>query len=55
MLGDLQQRLGQRARAEASLRKAVDYGERAVAQEPDRPLPRHDLEVARRLLKGLRE
>ncbi len=55
VLGELQQQRGKRSRAEASLRKAVEHGERAVAQEPDRPLSRHNLEEARRLLRALRE
>jgi tetratricopeptide (TPR) repeat protein len=54
-LGELQQQLGQRPRAEATLRKAIDYGEKAVALAPDRPLPRHNLEVARRMLQELRD
>jgi tetratricopeptide (TPR) repeat protein len=54
-LGKLQQCLGKRAAAEVSLQKAIDYGEQAVAREPDRPLPRHHLDVARRALEELRE
>jgi tetratricopeptide (TPR) repeat protein len=52
-LGELQARSGKRPEAEASLRKAIDYGEKAVAREPERPLPRHNLDVARRTLDGL--
>jgi tetratricopeptide (TPR) repeat protein len=52
-LGVLQQRLGKRARAEASFRKAIDHGEKAVVQEPEQPPARQNLEVARRLLKEL--
>jgi len=54
-LGELQQQLGKRSQAESTLGKAIDYGERAVAAEPERPLLSHNLEVARRLLGGLRE
>jgi tetratricopeptide (TPR) repeat protein len=54
-LGELQHHLGKRPQAEASLRKGIDYGEKAVAQDPERPLPRHNLEVARRLLEDMRE
>jgi tetratricopeptide (TPR) repeat protein len=54
-LAELQQQLGQRSAAESSLQKGIDYGEKAVALEPDRPLPKHNLEVARRRLDGLRE
>ncbi len=54
-LGELQLQRGKRARAEASLRKAVEHGERAVADNPDGPLPRRHLDVARRLLKQLRK
>ena len=46
---------GKRPQAEASLLKGIAYGEEAVALEPDRPLPRHNLEAARRTLDGLRE
>jgi tetratricopeptide (TPR) repeat protein len=54
-LGELQQQQGKRSEAEAILKKGIDYAEKAVALDPDRPLPRHNLEVARRLLEGLRE
>jgi tetratricopeptide (TPR) repeat protein len=55
LLGELRQRLGERAPAEEALKKGIEYGEKAVAQDPDRPLPRHNLETARRLLEELRE
>jgi tetratricopeptide (TPR) repeat protein len=54
-LGEFQQRLGKSSQAESSLRKAIDYGEKAVGLERDRPLASHNLEVARRMLEGLRE
>jgi tetratricopeptide (TPR) repeat protein len=37
------------------LKKAIEYGERAVVLDADRPLPRHNLDVARHMLDGLRE
>src|SRR5205085_11867906 len=55
LLGELQQQLGQRPAAEATLKKAIDYGEKAVTLDPDRPLPKHNLDVARQMLDGLRE
>jgi tetratricopeptide (TPR) repeat protein len=55
LLGELQQKQGKRAEAEAAVRKSIDYGEQAVALDPDRPLPKHNLEVARQTLDGLRE
>jgi tetratricopeptide (TPR) repeat protein len=54
ILGELQGQAGKGAAAEESLRRAIDYGEKAVALDPDRPLPRHNLEVARQMLEGLR-
>lgn len=54
-LAAVQQDRGDRAAAEAALRRSEEYGERAVALAPDRPLPRHHLEEARRLLDGLRD
>jgi tetratricopeptide (TPR) repeat protein len=54
-LGDLQQQLGNRSSAEASLKKAIDYGEKSVDLEQDRPLPKRNLEVARSLLDALHE
>ncbi len=41
--------------AEAAARQSVAQGERAVAQEPDRPLPRHNLDLARQTLDRLRQ
>jgi tetratricopeptide (TPR) repeat protein len=55
LLGELKQKLGDRSQSEAALKKAIEYGEKAVAQEPDRPLTKHNLEVARRMLDGLHE
>ena len=54
-LGDLQERLGKRSESEASLKKAIDYGQRSVDLEPGRPLAKHNLDIARRMLDGLRE
>jgi tetratricopeptide (TPR) repeat protein len=54
-LGQLQQQLGKRPQAEESLKKAIEYGEKAVARDPNRPLPRHNLDLARRTLEGVRE
>jgi tetratricopeptide (TPR) repeat protein len=53
-LAEVQQQLRKRSPAEASLKKAIEYGEQAIALEPDRPLSRHNLEVARQQLEGLR-
>jgi tetratricopeptide (TPR) repeat protein len=52
-LADVQQQQGKRAEAEASLKKAIAYGESAVSLEPGRPLPRHNLEIARQMLADL--
>jgi tetratricopeptide (TPR) repeat protein len=54
-VAELQQQRGKRSEAEAALKKSIDYGEKAVALDPGRPLPRHNLEVARQMLEGLRE
>jgi tetratricopeptide (TPR) repeat protein len=54
-LGELQQQLGKRSAAEATLKKGIDCGEKAVALDPGRPLPKHNLEVARQMLEELRE
>ena len=54
-LGKLQQQLGKRDAAKASLRMGIDFGEKAVALNPDRPLVRHNLEAARQTLAGLQE
>ena len=54
-LGGLQRRLGKRSDSEASFKKAIDYGENAVALDPARAFAKHNLEVARRNLEGLRE
>src|SRR5262249_43787436 len=54
-LGDLEQQLGKRSAAEATFKKAIDYGEKAVSLDPDRPLPKHNLEVARQMLDGLHD
>src|SRR5262249_29663696 len=44
-LAGLQQQLGKRADTEESLKKGIDYGEKAVALEPGRPLVVHNLEL----------
>jgi tetratricopeptide (TPR) repeat protein len=54
-LGDLQDRLGKRSAAETSLKKAIEYGEKAVTLDPNRPLLKHNLEVAKNLLDGLHD
>jgi tetratricopeptide (TPR) repeat protein len=54
-LGELQGQLGSPSASEASLKKGIEYGERAVELDPTRPLPRHNLQVARRLLEGLHD
>ena len=54
-VGELQQQQGKRFEAEAALKKAIAYGEEAVALDPDRPLAAHNLEVARQMLDELRE
>jgi tetratricopeptide (TPR) repeat protein len=54
-LGDLQDRLGKRSAAETSLKKAIEYGEKAVTLDPNRPLLKHKLEVAKNLLDGLHD
>ena len=51
----LQERLGKRADCEASLKKAIDHGARAVELDPGRPLVRHNLDVANRMLARLHE
>ncbi len=53
-LGELQEQLDKRSDSEVSLKKAIEYGERAVSLDPARPLPKHNLQVARRTLEGLR-
>ena len=54
-LAGVQERLGKRSDAEASLKKAIDYGARAVELDPARPLARHNLEVANRMLDGMHD
>jgi tetratricopeptide (TPR) repeat protein len=53
-LAELQEQLDKRSDSEVSLKKAIDYGERAVSMDPARPLPKHNLQLARRMLEGLR-
>jgi tetratricopeptide (TPR) repeat protein len=55
VLGDVQVRLGKRPEAESNLKKAIDYGEKAVDLDPARPLPRHNLDVARQRLEGMHQ
>jgi tetratricopeptide (TPR) repeat protein len=55
MLGELQQQQGKRSEAEASLKKGIDYGEKALTLDPDRPLIKHNLELARQMLERQRE
>jgi len=54
-LGGLQGQLGKHSDSEASLKKSIDYGERAVTLDPARALAKHNLEVARRMLDRLHE
>lgn len=54
-LAEFYQQMGKRPAAEAALTKAIKLGEQAVSLDPERPLPRHNLEVARQRLDGLRE
>jgi tetratricopeptide (TPR) repeat protein len=54
-LGEVQQQQGNRADVEAAVQKAIDYGEKAVELDPERPLPAHNLKVARERLEELRE
>jgi tetratricopeptide (TPR) repeat protein len=54
-LGQFQEQLGKRADAEATLVRAIDYGEKALSLEPDRPLLKYNLEVARDLYERVRE
>ena len=53
-LAELQEQLDKRSDSEVNLKKAIDYGERAVSLDPARPLPKHNLQVARRTLESLR-
>jgi tetratricopeptide (TPR) repeat protein len=53
-VGEIQQQNNNRSASEASLKKAIEYGEKAVALDPARPLPRHYLGVARRTLERTR-
>jgi tetratricopeptide (TPR) repeat protein len=55
MLAEQQQQQGRRAEIEAALLKSIDYGEQAVVLAPDRPLARHNLDVARQMLDRQRE
>jgi tetratricopeptide (TPR) repeat protein len=55
LLGELRQDQGKRREAEAALLKSIDYGEKAVDLAKDRPLPRHNLEVARQMLDDQHE
>jgi tetratricopeptide (TPR) repeat protein len=54
-VSELQLQQGKLLSAEAALKKAIEYGEKAVALDPDRPLPKHNLEVARQRLDALRD
>ncbi len=55
LLAELQKHHGRRFQAEQSVKRAIDYGQKAVAKDPDRPLPKHNLEVARQMLEEVRE
>ncbi|MCI0637794.1 MAG: tetratricopeptide repeat protein [Gemmataceae bacterium] len=54
-LGNLQFRFAKRTEAEATLKKAIDYGEKSVDQAPHSPLAKHNLDLARNTLDSLRE
>jgi tetratricopeptide (TPR) repeat protein len=54
-LGRVQEWKGKPGPAEESLKKSIDYGEKAVALDPSRQLYQHNLQVARRALEGLRD
>jgi hypothetical protein len=54
-LAELHQQQDKLQDAEQDLRKAIDYGEKAVALDPERALAKHNLEVSRRMLDRLRE
>jgi tetratricopeptide (TPR) repeat protein len=54
-LAEFQQQLRKRSAAEASLSKAIAYGEKAVTLDPERPLPKHNLAVAQQTLERMRE
>jgi tetratricopeptide (TPR) repeat protein len=54
-VAELQERQGKRSEAEETLKAAIARGQEAVALDPDRPLVRNNLEVARRKLDELRE
>jgi hypothetical protein len=54
-LGAIHSREGNLGPAEENLKKAIDYGEKAVALDPSRPLCQHNLLVARRELEDLRD
>jgi tetratricopeptide (TPR) repeat protein len=55
LLGQQQQDAGQRSTAEETLKKGINYSERAVALDPERSLLKHNLETARRMLEDLHE
>jgi tetratricopeptide (TPR) repeat protein len=54
-LGEVQRLLGKRPQAEATFQKAITLGEQALRLDPDRPLARHNLDMARRAKASLRE
>jgi tetratricopeptide (TPR) repeat protein len=54
-LGEFQQQLGKNPEAEASLNKAIEYGEQALALDPTRPLIKHHLELVHQFLDRQRE
>jgi tetratricopeptide (TPR) repeat protein len=52
---EVRQRLRKPKESEAALRKSIDHGEKAIAADPDRPLFKHNLQVARQRLDQLLE
>jgi tetratricopeptide (TPR) repeat protein len=54
-IAELQSASDQASKKEASLKKAIEYGEKAVEADPTRPLPKHNLDLARRSLAMLQD
>ena len=55
MHGILLSQMNKPREAETAFQKAIDYGEKELAQEPDRPLIKHHLDESRQRLETLRE
>src|SRR5262249_57343771 len=52
-LAELRLRMTKTREAEASLQKAISHGQEAVKLDPDSPIAKDNLEVARHLLRDL--